>query len=59
MKWRKENLSQNIMKMIVCKIFFCFLCPDQQVQLIKKCHFSARIYFIFLKKRPKTNLKLF
>ena len=47
--------SQNFVKMILCKIFCFSLCLHQQ--LLKTVIFRLEFFFIFLKTRPKTNLK--
>ena len=42
------KMSQNITTRIVWKIFFCFLCLNKQLQLLKTVILLAEIYFIFL-----------
>ena len=49
-------MSQNVMKMTACKILFCSLLT---ALTFKNSHIYIEIYLIFLKKRPKTNLKVF
>ena len=46
------------MNMIVCKIFICFLCLYQQLQLLTMLEFWLE-FSMFLKKHPRTNLKGF
>ena len=46
------------MNIIVCKIFSCFLCLLTAL-IVKNSHILIGIYFIFLKKRPRPNLKGF
>ena len=51
-------MSQNIMNIVVCKIFFSFLSLLTAL-IVKNSHILAGIYFIFLKKRRRPNLKCF
>ena len=43
--------SQNLMNMIVCKIFMSLL----KALIVKNSHILAEIYFIFLKHCPRPN----
>ena len=49
--------SQNIMKMIVCKFFFCFLCLYLQLQLLKTVIFMPELTLSFLKNVLKQTWK--
>ena len=52
--WRKEIQSQNIMKLIVWKTFFCFLSVFFLTFIfVKSSHIYARIFFV----SPKNILK--
>ena len=51
--------SQNIINMIVCKILFFSLCHYWQLFNCWKQSYLIGIYIIFLKKRPRPNLKSF
>ena len=46
------------MSIIVCNIFFCLMSLLTAL-IVKNRAFLAGIYFIFLKKRPGPNLKVF
>ena len=48
--------SQNIMSMIVCKLWFSFVCLLRAL-IVKNSHVLAGIYFICLKERTIPNLK--
>ena len=47
------------MTMFVLKIFFCFFMSLLTASFIKSSHILARIYIIFLDKRPERNFKVF
>ena len=47
------------MNIIVCKIFFLLFMSLLTSLIVKNSHILAGIYFIFLKKGPKSNLKDF
>ena len=51
--------SQNIMTIIVCKIFFCFLCLLLTAPIAESSHILPWISFTFLLKFPKQQLKGF
>ena len=53
------KMSQNIMTRIVWKIFFCFLCLNKQLQLLKTVILLAEIYFIFVESVIHQTLKAF
>ena len=51
--------SQNIMNMIFCKTFSLIFMSLLTALIVKNSHILAGIYFAFLKKRPRLNLKGF
>ena len=51
----KQKKYQNIMKMIVCKIFFCFLCLYYDYKLLRTVIFMLELS----KKRSKANWEVF
>ena len=54
------KMSQNIMRMILFNFFFFLLSkPMLTVSVAKNSHILALIYFIFLRKRLRPNLKGF
>ena len=55
--WSNIKKSQNIINMIVCKIFFSFF--KKNGRFAKNGHTLPRIYFIFLRKCPRPNLTEF
>ena len=42
-------MSQNVMKMIVCKLFFCFFLSLLTAPINKNIDIKAKFYFISLK----------
>ena len=55
--WWSIKRSQNIMKMMVWKIFFCFIWYLWTAPVVKNNHIRARIYFTFQKMLLKQNWK--
>ena len=53
------KMSQSIMTRIVWKIFFCFLCLNKQLQLLKTVILLAEIYFIFVESVKHQTSKTF
>ena len=53
------KMSQNILKIVAYKIFVLLFVFSLTVPVVKNSHILTRIYFVFLKIRPKTNFKLF
>ena len=53
------KMFQNIMTRIVWKIFFCFLCLNYQLKLLRTVIFLAEIYFIFLESVVHQTSKAF
>ena len=56
--WSNIKKPQNIMTMIVYVIFFCFFMSLLTAPIVKNSYIFARIYFIFLQKRPRPNFNL-
>ena len=57
--WSTNKKSQNIMNMIVCKVFLLLFRSLLTAFIFKKSHILVGIYFIFLEKGPRPNLKGF
>ena len=57
--WPNIRKSQYIMTMVACKIFFWLSMCLLRAPIDKNSHILAGIYFIFLNKRPRSNLKDF
>ena len=44
--------------MIVCRIFFCFFIPLLTAPIVKNSRILAGIYFVLLKKGPRSNFSI-